>query len=82
MRPTNLTVAPSGRLIIPAGMRAKLGCQKGGNLLARLVGNTIVLEPIDAAVHRAQTLVRKYIPKSSGVVDELIAERHEAARNE
>jgi antitoxin PrlF len=82
MRPTNLTVAPSGRMIIPANMRAKLGCQKGGKLLARFVDDTIVLEPIDAAVTRAQALVRQYVPKTAGIVDELIAERHEAAKNE
>lgn len=82
MRPTSLTVAPSGRMIIPASMRAKLGCQKGGNLLARLVDDTIVLEPIDAAVHRAQALVSQYISKTAGIVDELIAERHEAAKSE
>ena len=82
MEPAHLTVAPNGRLIIPASMRAKLGCQKGGNLLARLVDNTIVLEPIDAAVQRAQALVRQYIPTPIGVVDELIAERHQAAKNE
>lgn len=82
VRPTNLTVAPSGRMIIPASMRAKLGCQKGGKLLARFVGNTIVLEPIDAAVSRAQALVRQYVPKAAGIVDELIAERHEIAKSE
>jgi AbrB family looped-hinge helix DNA binding protein len=82
MRSTNLTVAPSGRIIIPASMRAKLGCLKGGKLLARFVDDTIVLEPIDVAVTRARALVSQYISKTAGIVDELIAERHEAAKNE
>lgn len=82
MKPVNLTVAPTGRIIIPAAMRAKLGCPKGGKILARLVDNTIVLEPINAAVQRAQELVSQYIPQRADIVDELIAERHLAAKNE
>ena len=82
MTPVNLTVAPSGRVIIPAAMRAKLGCPKGGKILARLVDNTIILEPINAAVQRAQGLVSQYIPQHAGLVEELIAERHLAAKSE
>lgn len=82
MTPVNLTVAPTGRIIIPAAMRAKLGCPRGGKILARLVDNTIILEPINAAVQRAQDLVSQYIPQHAGLVEELIAERHLAAKSE
>ena len=82
MLQANLTIAPNGRVVIPANMRAELGCQSGGKLLARLVDGSIILEPIDIAVHRAQAMVSHYIPKNSGVVDELISERREAAMSE
>ncbi len=78
----SLTIAPNGRIVIPANMRAELGWQKGGKLLARLVDGAVVLEPIDAAIRRAQALVRQYVPANSGLVDELIAERHKAAERE
>jgi AbrB family looped-hinge helix DNA binding protein len=78
----NLTLASNGRVVIPASMRAALGLQDGAKMVARLVDGAIVLEPIDAAVRRAQALVRRYVPEGSGLVDELIAERHAVAERE
>jgi AbrB family looped-hinge helix DNA binding protein len=75
-------LASNGRIVIPAAMRAALGCQDGGKLVARLVDGTLVLEPIDVAIRRAQALVRQYIPDGSGLIDELIAERRAAAESE
>lgn len=82
MTQASLTIAPNGRIVIPANMRAELGWHGGGKLLARLVDGTVVLEPVDAAIRRAQELVSHYVPKNSGLVDELISERHAAAENE
>jgi AbrB family looped-hinge helix DNA binding protein len=82
MTQANLTLAPNGRVVIPANMRAELGWQGGKKLLARLVGGTVVLEPIDAAISRAQAMVRQYVPESVKLADELIAERRAAAKNE
>jgi len=82
MTQASLTIAPNGRIVIPANMRAELGWQGGSKLLARLVDGTVVLEPVDAAIRRAQELVSQYVPKNTGLVDELISERHTAAENE
>ncbi len=82
MRQANLTIAPNGRVVIPLSMRAELGCQAGGKVMARLVDGAIILEPLDAAVRRAQAMVRKYVPMGAGLVDEMIAERHTAAERE
>jgi len=60
-------------------MRAELGLKGGGDVMARLVDGAVVLEPIDAAVRRAQALVRRYVPEGDNLVDELIAERHHEA---
>jgi len=78
----NLTMAPNGRLVIPAAMRESLGFTNGGQLLARLEDGVLTLETVDAAVRRAQAIVRQYIPESVSLVDDLIAERRAAAENE
>ncbi|MBA3812826.1 MAG: AbrB/MazE/SpoVT family DNA-binding domain-containing protein [Caulobacteraceae bacterium] len=75
-------MAPNGRIVVPARMRAALGLERGGRLIARLVGRTVVLEPLDAAIRRAQASVRRYVPPGSGLVEELIAERRAAAERE
>jgi AbrB family looped-hinge helix DNA binding protein len=78
----NLTMAPNGRVVIPANMRAELGWQSGGKLVARLEDGAVILEPLDAAVRRAQAMVRQYVPQDAGLVDELISERRAAAARE
>ncbi len=82
MTQASLTIAPNGRIVIPANMRGELGWQGGGKLLARLVDGTVVLEPVDAAIRRAQEMVSHYVPKNSGLVDELISERRAPTENE
>ncbi len=79
---TTLSLAANGRVVIPAPMRAQLGWEGGAKILARLSHGTIILEPIDAAIRRAQSLVADYIPAGAALADELIAERHAAAKNE
>jgi hypothetical protein len=78
----NLTIASDGSLELPANMRAELGCPHGGKLLARLENGALILEPMDAAIRRAQAMVRKYVPDDVDVVAELIAERRAAAELE
>ena len=78
----HLNVASNGRVVIPADMRAALGLPNGGKIVARLVDGTVVLEPIDAAIRRAQAMVRRYVPDGASLVDELIAERHAVAERE
>jgi len=79
---TNLTIASNGRVVIPANMRAELGLQDGGKLVARLVDGAVVLEPVDAAVRRAQAMVARHIPHGTNLSDELIRERHTQAADE
>ena len=78
----SLTVAPNGRVVIPAALREHLGVKDGGQLIARVEGGALVLETIHAVVARAQAMVRKYVPDTTGKLDEFIAERHAAARDE
>ena len=78
----NLTIAPNGRVVIPATMRAAVGLAGGGKVVARVVDGAVILEPVDAAIRRAQELVGRYVPAGAGLADELVAERHAAAGRE
>jgi len=66
----------------PAAMRQALGVTKGGKLIARLEDGVLSLETVETTVRRAQAILRQYIPEGVSLVDELIAERREAAKLE
>lgn len=78
----NLTVAPNGRVVIPAGMRAAMGIPEGGRVVARLVDGVVILEPIAVAIRRAQDYVRQFVPEGVSLADEVIAERRAVADHE
>lgn len=82
MSQTSLTMASNGRLVIPANMRAELGLHEGGKLIARIENGAVVLEPIDAAIRRAQAMVRRYVPEGVDLVEELTTERRREAGSE
>ncbi|MBV8752780.1 MAG: AbrB/MazE/SpoVT family DNA-binding domain-containing protein [Hyphomicrobiales bacterium] len=74
-------LGPEGRVVIPATIREALGLKEGDVLFARLEGGEIKLLTPDAAMRRAQAIVRHFVPEGVSLVDELIADRrHEAAR--
>jgi AbrB family looped-hinge helix DNA binding protein len=73
-------VGAQGRLVIPARLRKSLNLKPGDRLVARKVGESLVLERREAIEKRLQDRFR-HIPKEVSLVDELIAERRaEAAR--
>ena len=75
-------VGPKGRVVVPAPIRRELGIEEGTELMARVEGEGIVLEPRSAAIRRLQELVTAVVPRDVSLVDELIAERREEARRE
>lgn len=79
---TTLTIADDGALTIPAALSSGLKLEPGAKLLVHVADRTLMIEPIDAAIRRAQAMVRRYIPLGAGLVDELIAERHAIAERE
>ena len=74
-------VGPKGRVVVPAPIRRELGIEEGTELMARVEGDGIVLEPRSAAIRRLQALFA-HIPRDVSLVDELIAERRKEARRE
>ena len=75
-------IGAGGRLVIPADMRAIMGVSDSDILHARVVDGELRLISRQTALHRAQELVRQYVPKGVSLVDELIAERRTEARRE
>lgn len=81
MAAIRVRVGPKGRVVVPAPIRQALGIEEGTELMARIEGDGIVLEPRSAALRRLQALFA-HIPRDVSLVDELIAERREEARRE
>lgn len=79
-RRNEVQVGAQGRLVIPAHLRKALNLKPGDRLVARKVGDSLVLERREAIEKRLQERFR-HIPKDVNLVEELIAERRaEAAR--
>ncbi len=79
---TRMRVNENGRVVIPASFRKRLGIRVGDDLFLRIEGDDLRITTLKRNIERAQRLVRKHVKPGTSLVDELIAERREAARNE
>jgi len=77
-----LRVNENGRVVIPASFRKALGISVGDEVLLRIEDDELRITTLKRSLERAQRLVRQHIKPGASLVDELIAERREAARNE
>jgi AbrB family looped-hinge helix DNA binding protein len=82
MKQAHVGMGPNGRLVIPAALRAELGLEAGGPLLARVEDGKVVLEPLSSVVRRVQARVQRYVPPSTDLAAELEQDRRRAARDE
>lgn len=80
-RLSEVQVGSHGRLVIPAVLRRALNINVGDRLVARRVGDSLVLERRQSVAHRLQERFR-HIPRDVSLVDELIAERRGEAVQE
>lgn len=79
---TRMRVNESGRMVIPASFRKALGINAGDEVVLRIEDDELRITTLKARLKRAQRLVRKHVKPGTSLVDELIAERREAARHE
>jgi bifunctional DNA-binding transcriptional regulator/antitoxin component of YhaV-PrlF toxin-antitoxin module len=77
-----LKVAPDGRFVIPAAARAAMELDDSGTVTAVLRDGVLTLVSPHTAIRQIQAMVKEHREKhglTGSVVDELIAERREAA---
>jgi len=79
---TRLRMNENGRVVIPASFRKALGIKIGDEVVLRIEDDELRITTLRRRVERAQRLVRKHVKPGTSLVDELIAERRETARNE
>jgi len=79
---TSTRVNQNGRIVIPAAFRKRLGMRVGDEVVLRVEDNELRVSTLKHNLERAQRLVRKHVKRGASLVDELIAERRESARNE
>lgn len=79
---TRLRINENGRVVIPATFRRALGIKPGDEVILRMEEDELRITTMKRRIERAQRLVRKYVKPGVSLVDELIAERREAAKRE
>jgi antitoxin PrlF len=82
MTRTMVRVGSNGRFVIPSEVRKMLGLEEGDELLVRVVDDEIRITTPEAAIARAQRIVRRHVAAHHSLVDELISERREEATEE
>lgn len=76
-----VTVGAQGRVVLPAAARAELGLVPGARLSVRVDGTTLVMQKPDDAVRELRSFGAR-VAGGRSLVDELLAERRDAAASE
>ena len=79
---TRMRINENGRVVIPVSFRKRLGIRVGDEVVLQIQDDELRITTLKRNIERAQRLVRKHVKSGTSLVDELIAERREAARNE
>jgi AbrB family looped-hinge helix DNA binding protein len=79
---TRTRINENGRVVIPASFRKALGINIGDEVVLRIEDDELRISTLKRRIERAQRLVRQHVKPGASLVDELIAERREAAKRE
>ena len=79
---TRVKMNENGRVVIPASYRKALGIEAGDEVILRLEEDELRITTMERRIKAAQRRARKYLKPGVSLVDELIAERREAAKRE
>jgi AbrB family looped-hinge helix DNA binding protein len=79
---TRMRVNENGRIVIPAAFRKALGIEIGDEVVLRVQDDELRITTQQRRIQRARQRAKKYLKPGTSLVDELLAERRESARNE
>jgi AbrB family looped-hinge helix DNA binding protein len=79
---TRTRVNQNGRVVLPASFRKALGIHAGDEIVLRLEDNELRITTLKHRLERARRRVRRYVKPGRSLVNELIAERRQAAKHE
>lgn len=79
---TRLKINENGRVVIPAPFRKALGVKPGDEVILLWEDDELRITTMKRNIERAQRHARQYLKPGVSLVDELIAERREAAKRE
>jgi len=81
-RETRMRVNENGRIVIPAAFRKLLGIEVGDEVVLRVQDDELRITTQQRRIQQAQRRAQQYVKPGTSLVDELLAERREAARDE
>ena len=79
---TRVRVNENGRVVIPAAFRKALGIEAGDEVVLSIQDDELRITTQQRRIQRARRRARQYVKSGTSLVDELLAERREAAKNE
>lgn len=77
-----LRLSENGRVVIPAQVRKALGVEAGDEIILEQERDSFRITTQQQRIAEARRRIRRYIKPGTRLVDELIAERREAAKHE
>ncbi len=77
-----VTLAPDGRIVIPAAARRELGLKSGQTLLIESDGTSLLIRSYDEVLRETQDYFRQFATPGISEVDALIADRREDTARE
>jgi AbrB family looped-hinge helix DNA binding protein len=75
-------VNENGRVVIPAAFRRSLGIEVGDEVVLRIQDDELRITTQQRRIQRARRRARQYVKPGTSLVNELLTERREAAKNE
>lgn len=79
---TRARVNENGRVVIPASFRKVLDINAGDEVVLRIEDDELRISTLKSRLEKARRRIRRYVKPGRSLVDELIAERREAAQRE
>lgn len=80
--PVHVQLDEAGRILVPASFRRWLGIEPGARLVLETGDGGFRLTTQAAALDRARTILKRYVPEGTSLADEIIADRRAEASKE